>query len=233
MNETVKKKYMKKEDYIGKKYGLLTVLEFDHYGRKSQAYMKCKCECGNTAIVPIAGLKSGNNKSCGCLHAEVKRNIVRNRKDQTTHGEAHIRLYRIWAHMKSRCNANGKSNGKRYADRGIKVCKEWQEYANFREWALSNGYDDNLSIDRIDVNGNYEPSNCRWASAKQQGRNRENTLYVDYHGEKMTLKDACEIAGIAYQTAYKRIRYHGMNIEKALETTPVHGRKLCYGEGNN
>lgn len=227
MIETVKSKKMKREEYIGQKFNMLTVLGIDHVEDKSAVIFKCKCDCGNIVLVPLAGLRSGNNKSCGCLHKKVKQNIGKHRKDQTTHGGSRTRLYRIWAGMNNRCRSKDNPNNKRYGGRGITVCEEWRDFEKFREWALSNGYNDNLTIDRIDVNGNYEPDNCRWADRKLQGNNRENTFYVDYKGKKMPLKQVCEIEGIPYHTVWKRLQYYGMTLDDALHTPRIHGRKLC------
>lgn len=212
--ETVNKKYMKKEDYIGKKYNHLMIVEFDHYGANSQAYFKCRCDCGNEVVVLGASIRSGNTKSCGCLKEQHKKSFGKHRKDQTTHGGCGTRLYRIWFHMRARCRDK---NSELYGARGIKVFEEWDSsFELFRDWALSNGYNDNLTIDRIDVNGNYEPDNCRWADMKTQGRNRRNTLYVDFQGKRMSLKDACEIVGVDYHTVYGRIA-DGMSVEQALQ----------------
>ena len=226
--EETKKTYMKAEDYIGKKFNKLTVLEIDHRDKYGTAFAKCKCDCGNVCIATISGLRKGNNKSCGCMLKQVRRDIAKNRKDQTVHGGAHTRLYRIWHGMRVRCHAKGKRDGKHYADRGITICREWDEsFEVFRDWALANGCRDDLSIDRIDVNGNYEPNNCRWATSVEQGRNRRNTLYVEYNGKRVTLKEVCEIEDVPYSTVWKRVRWYGMDLDSALHTEPIHGRRLC------
>lgn len=227
-----KKTYMKAEDYIGKKFNKLTVLEIDHHDKNGAAFVKCRCDCGNVCIATISGLRKGNNKSCGCMHEQTLRDIVKHRKDQTTHGGAHSRLYRIWCSMRSRCRAYGTSHGKNYADRGITVCEEWSDFENFRKWAMASGYDETApkgqcTLDRIDANGNYEPSNCRWITIKEQGRNRRNTFYVDYNGKKTPLKEVCEIEGVPYSTVWRRIRKCGMDLDSALHTEPIHGRRLC------
>lgn len=230
-NIETKKTYMKAEDYIGKKFNKLTVLEIDHRDKYGTAFAKCKCDCGNVCIATISGLRKGNNKSCGCMHEQTLRDIVKHRKDQTTHGGAHSRLYRIWCSMHSRCRAYGTSHGKNYADRGIAVCEEWSDFENFRKWAMANGYDENAprgqcTLDRIDVNGNYEPSNCRWATAKEQGQNRRDNIRVTYNGEEMALKAVCDLEGVPYSTVWKRIQKYGMDLDSALHTEPIHGRRL-------
>ena len=164
----------------------LTILElykvFEHGQNKT--YARCICKCGKEVKCKLTVIKNGMQKSCGCWKAEQasKRTTKRNYK----HGLADLksnRLYRIWSAMKTRCyNANSKSYHI-YGGRGISICKQWLEsYVSFHDWSMSNGYNDNLSIDRIDTNGNYEPSNCRWATRKQQS---ENTRPVKRSGDRM------------------------------------------------
>lgn len=144
-------------DLTGKKFGKLTVLSFD----KKQGTMAkwiCQCECGNIKSVRVDHLKNGEIRSCGCI----------GKADPTRR----TRVYRIWGAMKWRCNPQNEKNKKYYADKGITVCKEWLDFKPFYEWAMSNGYADNLTIDRIDPNGNYCPENCRWTTSQVQSINR-------------------------------------------------------------
>ena len=140
------------------------------------------------------------------------------------HGMRHTRLYNIWRSMNQRCYNPNCRNYNRYGGRGIRVCDEWKnDFSVFAEWAFANGYADNLSIDRKEVNGNYEPSNCRWATAKKQANNRRSNRFVECNGVSHTLGDWSEITGIKIATIWARLE-SGWTPEKALSICPVVGR---------
>lgn len=205
-------------DLSGQKFGRLLVVSFS--GRRERCTLwLCKCDCGNTTIVSTSALKSGNTKSCGCLHREYM--IERNQK-MAKHGAKTIdherdRLYDIWISMRKRCNLPSSDAYKYYGGRGIKVCEEWdKDYIPFRDWALSNGYQKNLSIDRIDTNGNYCPENCRWVTAKTQANNRTNNRVIEYNGEARTIAEWSRITGLSYRIIQYRLDA-GWEVQRIFE----------------
>lgn len=151
---------------VGAQFGRLSVMERAPNGKRRNARWVCMCSCGNETIVRSDSLRSGRTQSCGCLSVETATNF------HTKHGEINCRIYTIWQGMRQRCQNEMRPEFHNYGGRGITVCDEWQDYEPFAAWAKANGYADNLSIDRIDVDGNYEPSNCRWATAKEQANNK-------------------------------------------------------------
>lgn len=186
-------------DLTGKRFGRLTVLGRAE-NENGKVLWNCICDCGNTKVHTSGRLNSGVIASCGCLLRE--RTIERN----TKHGKSRTRLYSTWREMKRRCYNEKRVKYKDYGARGIIVCDEWKnDFMNFYNWAMANGYADNLSIDRIDNDGNYEPSNCRWATDEQQMRNQRKTIHFTLFGIEKTLSEWCEYADIKYGRAYQRL----------------------------
>lgn len=165
----------------GQKFGKLTALKPIKLNQKNRVIWECKCDCGNLAYVESTKLKGGHTKSCGCLKTEA---VVSRNKSNKKYNARKNRLYRIYYGMKTRCYNANEPHYHNYGERGIRICDEWLEsFDSFQKWALSNGYRNDLSIDRINNDGNYEPSNCRWATAKEQANNRRKIIKEDNNNE--------------------------------------------------
>lgn len=184
-----------KEDLTGQRFGRLTVIRIARRNKYKKILWECLCECGNKTEVISSQLKNGQTKSCGCL----KRELTSERK--TIHGLSHSKIRSIWKNMISRCENPKRKQYKDYGGRGITVCEEWHDLQTFAEWAYTNGFDENAehhqcTLDRIDVNGNYEPSNCRFVDMKVQCRNKRYNHLIEYNGVVKTLAEWSEITGI-------------------------------------
>ena len=186
------------KDLTGMQFGRLTALE--KIGDKYPYKWRCRCSCGNETIVAGGNLRNGHTLSCGCLMRERAANVNK------THGETGSRLYHIWVSMKRRCLNPSVKSYSAYGGRGITVCKEWLNYEPFRDWALANGYAEDLTIDRIDNNGGYEPRNCRWATYLQQGNNKRDNHFISFCGEVYTLLEWSRILGIHRSTLFNRLK---------------------------
>lgn len=205
------------KDLTGQRFGRLIVLyrTDDHQypnGRHDVQY-KCKCDCGKELNVLGIHLRSGHTCSCGCYRED------KSREKMTTHGKTNTRLYVIWKNMRERCTNPKHKNYSIYGGRGIKICEEWNQFDSFYNWAVCNGYSDDLTLDRIDVNQGYSPENCRWISQKEQCNNTRRNIKVSIDGEVKTLKQWSKINGLNYGTVSSRIKRGWTPIE-AL-TSPV------------
>ena len=214
---------MKAIDIKGQKYGRLTVLEkaepirFKGSGKTKVRWL-CQCKCGNKIIATTCALRNGTTKSCGCYATEKQRICGSKRK---THGMTGTRLYNIWRSMKKRCNVVTNDAYKYYGGRGIKVCEEWNDFELFMKWAYSNGYADNLTIERKDVNGNYEPSNCKWIPMSEQSKNRRISLRTyDVDGEEKNIRDIVDGKQLRYSAIENRVR-KGWDVETAMRTPKI------------
>lgn len=197
-------------DLRGQRFGKLEVLSFSHIEHGNTCF-KCKCDCGNYTIVPSARLVNGSTRSCGCL---LGQHMVK-------HGDSRTRLYGIWNGMKSRCYYPKNNRYHRYGARGITVCDEWKDdFAAFRDWALDNGYRDDLTIDRIDNDKGYYPDNCRWVTLKKQANNSPKNRKLAYMGKEQTISQWAEELGMDPHTLSARLDRYGWSLKDAL-TKPI------------
>lgn len=170
------------EDITGKTFSRLMAISPAHIDRNNGQTWNCSCVCGNVVIVPTSQLKNGHTKSCGCLKIEKAKEGIGRRS--TIHGEckgrAKTRLYRVWCQIHYRCNNKNSQDYKWYGQKGITVCDEWSQYQVFKEWSLSNGYQEGLTIDRIDSSRGYTPDNCQWLTNEE---NVKRSRYEKIHGK--------------------------------------------------
>ena len=207
----------------GKRFGKLTVISFSHKEKgksHDKYYWNCKCDCGKEVIKERANLVGGRSTNCGCVRHEILSN------KQKTHGLSNHPLYNVWRGIKKRCYLKSNSSYKHYGGKGIIVCDEWlgkDGFYSFYQWAMSNGYKENLQIDRIDFKGNYEPSNCRFVDPIIQQNNKSNIHLIQFNGESHSIGEWGRLLGVERDTLWKRINKYGWSIEKAL-STPVERR---------
>ena len=212
---------------IGDKFGKLTVIKkVDPYIRpngKTESRYECNCDCGNKGIIVIGyDLKSGHTKSCGCIQKEItKQNFIK-------HGLSDTRIYHEYGSMKQRCYNPNSDDYYKYGGRGIIICNEWLDknngFMNFYNWSISHGYRDDLEIDRINVNGNYEPSNCRWIPKEYQAHNKRTSIKINFNGEEYNIKQIANILGVGYNLLKKRLKKNNYNLS-SLFTQIID----CYG----
>lgn len=203
-------------DLTGQRFGRLVVIKRSDdkilpCGQKQICWL-CRCDCGKEIVVRGSALRQSHTKSCGCISAEnlLRRNIKHNKRD--------TRLYQIWAGIKTRCYNKKNSRYNDYGGRGITICEEWRnDFQAFYDWAISNGYRDDLTIDRIDNNGNYDPSNCRWSTFTEQANNTRRNHVVECNGETKTLAEWSRKRKISYSALKQRINKLKLSPEQALE----------------
>ena len=200
------------KDFTGKKYGRLTVVSrTDRKSGHNWIYL-CKCDCGNFKEVSTSNLTGGSVKSCGCLSYENRK------KSRPKHGMARDRLYHLYYGIRYRCYNTNSAEYNRYGGRGIKMCEEWKNsFESFKSWSLDNGYNKDLTIDRIDNNGNYEPSNCRWVDRFVQQNNTRRNKFYEYNGELLTLSQLAQKYNFNVQTLFHRLKKYP-TVKEAIET---------------
>lgn len=183
-------------ELIGQRYGLLTVIGDASIGQPRQM-VKCLCDCGRITVIRKSRLdeRAGGKLACGCLRGR-----------HTKHADSNSKLYRVWDAMVRRCHNSRHRAFSSYGGRGVIVCHEWRDYRGFMAWAQDSGYQEGLTIDRIDNDGNYEPSNCRWATRKEQQNNRRCCVYIEHDGQRLTLTQWSELLGIPRHTVRKHFK---------------------------
>ena len=216
-----------KHHYEGTRFGKLTVIREDGRSKNGCVIWLCRCDCGNEYRTTSTYLRRGYSTSCGC---ETKSKQIESHK---THGMSDSRLFKTWINMKNRCENPNTREYHNYGGRGIKVCDEWKHnFVSFYNWSIESGYIfdakfGECTLDRIDVDGDYCPENCRWITNKEQQNNKRNNRFLLYRGSKKTMAEWSEITGISASTIKSRIE-RGWSVEEALET-PVNQRRLKVG----
>lgn len=203
--QTEKIPYDRFKDITGQTFGRLTALYRVGKNKQNNAVWHCKCQCGNETDVSLPALQNGKSLSCGCLKKEKL--IERN----TKHGLTKTRIYKEWKAIKDRCYRPTHEYYEYYGGKGIQVCEEWKNnFDNFYEWAINNGYQDDLTIDRKDNTKNYCPENCRWVTSKEQANNRTNNVVVNYNGVWLSINEVASILGKSYGYVYQHYRNLGL-----------------------
>lgn len=210
---------MAKYNLIGNRYGHLVVEKELPPNRHKEVVWLCRCDCGDTHIATSYNLMRGRTTTCrSCMFARIA-------KSQTKHRCEPKRLHEIYTNMKTRCHNPNYVLWHRYGGRGISICKEWEEsFTAFREWALNSGYSENLTLDRIDNDGDYCPQNCKWSTITEQSNNRRNNRYITSSGKTDTMANWARKTGIPYYVLQKRL-YDGWSDEEIVTIPYVRGQR--------
>lgn len=213
------------KDLVGQQFGFLTVLDsVDRRTNEGRRVWKCQCVCGNIVEKDTKALTTGDVRSCGC-----KRKELHNASEKVVkHGMSDTRIHKIWTSMRNRCTNKSNPAYKDYGARGISVCEDWESFEVFYQWAVATGYNDSLTIDRIDVNGNYCPENCRWATRQMQANNKRTSRRVQYNGEVHTVSEWARIKNIS-KTLIKSRLDAGWTVDEALNIPAVPGGAIRHG----
>ncbi|MBO5704554.1 MAG: hypothetical protein J6R99_00880 [Alphaproteobacteria bacterium] len=197
-------------DLTGKKFNRWTVIKRAGVDKNQNILWLCKCDCGTIREVLGCSLRNATTMSCGCYQKEMIHKI---------HGQTHTRLYKIWDNMKSRCFNNKHDSYYKYGARGITICDKWRnDFKAFYDWSMANGYDDKLTIDRIDNNGNYCPENCRWTTVKIQSRNTRTNHYISHNGKTLCLAEWAEKLNMRWNTLYYKLKRNDWRLDKCMKT---------------
>ena len=209
-------------DLKGKRFGRLTVINYNQLRANNGEYMwHCKCDCGNECDVRGSNLRNGNTLSCGCFQTD------RVSQTNSKHKQSNNRIYYEWNNMKNRCYNPNYAEYKNYGGRGISVCEEWlKSFANFYDWAINNGYSDNLTIDRINVNGNYCPDNCRWVTIEAQCNNKRNNRFITYKGKTQTVSQWSKEIGMSEKLLLWRLN-HWENLDTVFNKPVNSNLRSC------
>ena len=204
---------------IGDTFNRLTITAlYRDANSKICALCECSCKDKTKRDLLLRSLLSGNTKSCGCLNKElaVARNVKHNCKRRGTNNK----LYNTWVEMRRRCYTHTCQSYPNYGGRGIKVCDDWSEFSAFQDWALHNGYQEGLTIERDDFNGNYEPENCRWIPKSEQSKNRRMCHFIEHNGLRMTVTDWSRFTGISRGTITQRLK-RGLPLNEVFKKTSI------------
>lgn len=212
---------MRKLDLSGQRFGKLVAYKEAGHNKEGRTMWQCKCDCGGEKTATTHDLRCGNTRSCGCIQREIS---------SWKFGIPHKKLTHVYNGMKRRCYSKTEKNYEDYGGRGIKICDEWMG-ENGREkfvvWALENGYREGLTIERINVDGDYSPDNCCWIEHALQAKNKRNTIHVEYNGITMCLKDAARASGMSWGTLYQRVK-NGWPNEHLFDAPYKAGRKIVW-----